>query len=96
MKKKSKHKLYGSGNIVDVCTSRNGRDCKGCAFYGIICTNWKKYHHMTKPCDHDTVKHQIIGSYFSGDKSHYINNASKTRGDKNYGTYKKENRRKSN
>lgn len=94
MRKKTKHKIYGHGNIVDVCTSRNGRNCKSCPFYGIVCVNWLKFHHMTKPCDHDSTKHQILGAYFSGDKSQYINNATKTRGEKHYGTFKKENRRK--
>ena len=96
MKKKSKRKIYGSGNIVDVCTSRNGRNCKSCPFYGIICVNWLKFHHMTKPCDHDSTKHQILGAYFSGDKRQYTNNANRTRGEKNNGTFKKERSRKSN
>jgi hypothetical protein len=51
---------------------------------------------MTKPCDHDSTKHQILGAYFSGDKSQYIKNANRTRGEKNNGTYKKERSRKSN
>lgn len=96
MRKKAKRKIYSTGNIVSVCTSRNGRNCKDCPFYGTACVNWLKFHHMTKPCDHDSTKHQILGAYFSGDKSQYIKNANKNERRKNNGTYKKERSRKSN
>ena len=60
-------KNLNHGNIIDVCISRNGANCKGCPYYGIMCVNWLKSHKGSKPCEYDTFKHDVMRDFF-GDK----------------------------